>query len=1175
MVWLVSFCAVLACAARILEAAPAYDVGEGQSKALRPLDSRLFHSLTRIGAPVVQPDQTRALYTTSRYDPDLNKSYSRLLLLDASLGESTPLTPEMEGERISSPMWLHQDVAGYVFKGALYQHNLTPNTNGTLLFNTSVGISSATYRQKTETLFFTADVFPDGNISSVPEHKEQERNRRDSAQVFDNLWARHWNKWMTLEKPNLFAAHVPLVTSSSGSEVNLMRQLVPTKDPLLRWQVEGYAVSSSGEHAAFVVRNPGPDIAWSTNVDIYLVACNSSNSQPRLLTDAYKGIASNPSFSVDGSAVAWLQMEKPGYEADIRRIFIHNIATGETRSIARNWNLSPHFILWSADGKTLHTLVQSQGNTQVVSIDIKTENCTVLAQSGSVSSIARLGSEKLLAVYSNTTEPADAYVIDLSDSAAPMQRLTYTNEDKLQDVYLGDAEDFWFQGALNEPVHGWMIRPYGFNASLKYPLALLIHGGPQQANSRSFSFAQWNPNMYASAGFVTVQINFHGSPGYGQNFTDSIQGQWGGYPYEDLMKGVDYVLATYGFVDSKRMVALGGSFGGYMANWINANTDRFAALVSHDGQFDMVSGYYTTDELWFIEHDVGGVPFSKDGRPKYEKFNPERLASKFKTPTLFVHGANDFRLSLEQSLAPWTLLRRRGIPARLVYFENEDHWINHAGNSMRWYQEVLGWIAQWTSDISCGSRFIINVPEEELQEIERICFQIEQAHWFYEDFIREKNRSLPSMTLKTFAGRMFKHCPLLSQWANNPNEAYQTFLEYKFKVPVCGAIILNPSLDKVLLVKGWSSRSSWGFPRGKINKDEPEWQCAQREVIEETGFDILPYLVEQDRIEITQADQKVLLYIIAGIPEDTTFVPTTRKEISQVKWHHIDDLPCSGRADRKSTGNGIPMKPEKENRYYLIKPFIKRIKSWVWHHQDRLGKPAFVVNPQGQPPAGNAPAASTTEHQRSASGSAVRLAGSGAMSVQELFQTVNRAKSPHANMSSVPAQAHQPAASISFPVGSSTPQPYMYPPSALSNNNGKTESLLKTLMGGSANGDFAAGAGGGSSSRGTDSDVLQPNNKLAALTSLMQKTGIAATPPPLLPSAQQVPPSTGAGGRQQQQQQQQMMGMAAAPNHNIAHAYGSSRSNSTINGEAAGSPLKGFAFDTRSIMDAFTNRHVS
>ncbi|KAJ2761271.1 mRNA-decapping enzyme subunit 2, partial [Coemansia nantahalensis] len=238
-----------------------------------------------------------------------------------------------------------------------------------------------------------------------------------------------------------------------------------------------------------------------------------------------------------------------------------------------------------------------------------------------------------------------------------------------------------------------------------------------------------------------------------------------------------------------------------------------------------------------------------------------------------------------------------------------------------------------------ASRFIINVPEEELQEIARICFQIEQAHWFYDDFVREENPSLPSMTLKTFAGRMFKHCPLLSQWAHDSDTAYQTFLEYKFKVPVCGAIILNRMLDKAILVKGWSSRSSWGFPRGKINKDEPEWQCAQREVIEETGFDILPYLVEEDRIEITQADQKVVLYIISGIEEDTRFEPTVRKEISQIQWHNIADLPCGGgRPDRKN-GATTPGKPqgEKESRYYLIKPFVKRIKTWVAHHPERIG----------------------------------------------------------------------------------------------------------------------------------------------------------------------------------------------------------------------------------------------
>ncbi|KAJ2394134.1 dipeptidylpeptidase [Coemansia sp. RSA 2559] len=210
-------------------------------------------------------------------------------------------------------------------------------------------------------------------------------------------------------------------------------------------------------------------------------------------------------------------------------------------------------------------------------------------------------------------------------------------------------------------------------------------------------YTQWNPNVYASAGFVVVQINFHGSGSYGQNFTDSIACQWGGYPYEDLMKGLDHVLAAYAFVDPTRIVALGASYGGYMMNWFNANSNRFRALVSHDGLFSTPAFWYSTEELWFPEHDFGGVPYNSAARRTYEAFNPERLAANFSTPTLFVHGARDFRLSLEQSLAPFTLLRRKGVQARLMFFADENHWTTRTANSVKWYTEVLRWIATHTN----------------------------------------------------------------------------------------------------------------------------------------------------------------------------------------------------------------------------------------------------------------------------------------------------------------------------------------------------------------------------------------------------------------------------------------------------------------------------------------------
>ncbi|KAI8324755.1 alpha/beta-hydrolase, partial [Martensiomyces pterosporus] len=560
-----------------------------------------------------------------------------------------------------------------------------------------VGIGSVSYRASTGTLFFTAGVFPDGEIGNAGKRIADEKARADSAQVFDNLWARHWNKWMTLAKSTVFAASVTVngTAWSVGQERNLMGGLTTPKDPLLRWEAESYVVSDDGRYVAFVTRNPGLEMAWSTDVDIYLVPADGS-SEPKLLTASSKGMAGSPAFSRDSTYLAWLQMETPGYESDINRIYIYNLSTGGMSCIARDWDLSPQSIAWSLDSKQLYALTPEKGDRKVVSVDISSGTRTPATGHGYVSGISLLGADKVLGVYSNTTECPNIYVIGVGGSSVPVRRLTDVNKEKLKGVHMSPAEDFWFKGARDDNVHGWLVRPHRLDPAKQYPLALLIHGGPQQASVHAFGSGQWNPNMYASAGFVTVQINFHGSSSYGQNFTDSIQQQWGGYPYEDIMKGLDYVIQRYSFVDPSRVVALGGSYGGYMVNWLNANTDRFAALVSHDGQFNVISGYYATDELWFPEHDLNGVPFTRSGRENYDKWNPERLAENFKTPTLFIHGEHDYRLTTEQSIAPWTLLRRKGIPARLMYFADEDHWTNKPGNSIRWYTEVLRWITQWT-----------------------------------------------------------------------------------------------------------------------------------------------------------------------------------------------------------------------------------------------------------------------------------------------------------------------------------------------------------------------------------------------------------------------------------------------------------------------------------------------
>ncbi|KAG0343117.1 mRNA-decapping enzyme subunit 2 [Podila humilis] len=236
-----------------------------------------------------------------------------------------------------------------------------------------------------------------------------------------------------------------------------------------------------------------------------------------------------------------------------------------------------------------------------------------------------------------------------------------------------------------------------------------------------------------------------------------------------------------------------------------------------------------------------------------------------------------------------------------------------------------------------SSRFIINVPDEELASVERICFQIEQAHWFYEDFVREQNSSLPSFSLKNFSAKFFQHCPLLHEWANEHETAFANFMEYKFRVPVCGAIILNESMDKCILVKGWAARSGWGFPKGKINKDEQDVLCAAREVWEETGFDITPFIQEDDFVEQTMKDQRVRLYIIKGVPETTVFEPQTRKEISKIEWHRLTDLPTMRpkHADRgphsgRESGSERPNSNSKNpSRYYMVIPFVQKLKHWI------------------------------------------------------------------------------------------------------------------------------------------------------------------------------------------------------------------------------------------------------
>jgi len=303
---------------------------------------------------------------------------------------------------------------------------------------------------------------------------------------------------------------------------------------------------------------------------------------------------------------------------------------------------------------------------------------------------ASVTDSKLVLAQDSLRAPAEIYTANLDGS--DVKQLTHFNDAAMKLASTSQPSEFHFAGAGGEKVQAWILKPVGFEDGKKYPVALVIHGGPQGAIEDHFHY-RWNPQAFAGAGYAVIAINFHGSTGFGQAFTDSISGDWGGKPFEDLMKGLDYALANYSWLDSSRVGALGASYGGWMINWINGHTNRFQCLVNHDGGFDEFANYFTTEELWFPEWDFKGTPWDKP--ELYEKFSPNRYVKNWQTPTLVIHGANDFRVVDAEGIGTFTALQRRGIPSQFLYFPDENHWVLKPKNSIVWHDTIIAWLDKW------------------------------------------------------------------------------------------------------------------------------------------------------------------------------------------------------------------------------------------------------------------------------------------------------------------------------------------------------------------------------------------------------------------------------------------------------------------------------------------------
>jgi dipeptidyl aminopeptidase/acylaminoacyl peptidase len=383
-------------------------------------------------------------------------------------------------------------------------------------------------------------------------------------------------------------------------------------------------------------------------------------------------------------------MSRPGYEADKNRIMLMTWPQRKVTPLAPDWDRSPSSIFWSPDGKTLFTIAENLGQQALFAVDVQTGRVRSVIGEGTVKFAETTGA-KLVVGLENLRSPTDLFLVD--PKTGQSKSLTQFNAERLATVRFGKPEQFRFVGAMGDTVWGYVVKPVDFDPARKYPVAFLIHGGPQGSFGNDFHY-RWNSQVYAGAGYAAVMIDFHGSTGYGQAFCDAIRNDWGGKPLEDLRKGLDYALKAYPWMDGGSVGALGASYGGWMINWIAGNwPDRFKCLVSHDGNLDERSAYFDTEELWFPEWEHEGTPW--DNPENYEKHNPLNFVKNWKTPMLVVHGGRDFRVVETQGMSTFTALQRRGIQSEFLYFPDENHWVLKPNNSILWHETVIKWLDRW------------------------------------------------------------------------------------------------------------------------------------------------------------------------------------------------------------------------------------------------------------------------------------------------------------------------------------------------------------------------------------------------------------------------------------------------------------------------------------------------
>jgi dipeptidyl aminopeptidase/acylaminoacyl peptidase len=674
--------------------------------------------LKRVGAPVPSPDGKWIVFDCVDVDLEANTRISHLWIVPAVGGESRRLnsTANHEERPRFSPDGKHLIWTSKATDPTQIWICDFDSGNGTLagkphqVTQISTGADGAIWSPDGKNIVFVSAVYPDCKDDACNKQRDEElKKSKVKAKIFTKLFYRHWTAFTEFKRSHLFVQNVDASVSgaAAATAVSTARDLTPGDHDVPPFSLGGqdmYTISPDGQEVAYT-SNIDEVEATSTNDEIFIAAIEGGT--PKKISTS-PGADTTPLYSPDGKYLAWRSQARAGFEADKWRLLIQDRQSGAIRDLTDKFDRSVGSFAWIPSSKAICFTAEDHGEAPIYSVAL---------ENSEPAEITRLHADDLIfgpdgALYftrMSITTPNEIWRVAFTDMAGsnPIQEpsrslmtkhdvpvpVTHMNDALLSQTDMQPMDSFTFKGGNDEEVQGFIVKPPGFDPNKKYPLKFLVHGGPQGDWGNSWTY-RWNAELFASTGsYVVVMINFHGSTGYGQNFTDSISGDWGGKPFVDLMKGLDYAETKYPFIDKDREAALGASYGGYMTNWILGHTDRFKCIVSHDGMFNTESAYGTTEELWFPEWEFKGPPWKS--RELYRKFSPHLFADKFKTPTLVVHGQLDYRLDVSEGFQLFTTLQRLGIPSQMLYFPDEGHWVLKPQNSRLWYKTVNDWVDRW------------------------------------------------------------------------------------------------------------------------------------------------------------------------------------------------------------------------------------------------------------------------------------------------------------------------------------------------------------------------------------------------------------------------------------------------------------------------------------------------